>query len=830
MNGLRGSQLFPYCLRFGRPLQTARGRFEQRTGWLLRLQDRDGHFGWGDAAPWPGFGASAQEVERALLDVLPGLPELCIETLEHLEAWLQAAALPAPAAYAVELALLDLLAQRSGQPLRELFADKPRARVASHVLVADAAEAQAAVAAGARTLKLKLGGQDPWPRVASVRAAVGWDVALRLDVNGGWQLPAALRYAQALEELRPDWLEQPVVGLDALGSLRQQTAIPIAADECLAEHDVTAVLPAADVLVLKPMFVGGLLAARRIARKGLAAGKRVALTHALESAVGRTGTLQLAAALPGLEVGGLAGGPVEDVCVAPRMLSGWLALPASLGLGVRPALPLQVSRRPLGPSGSAPLERARPPDPFALPHPLRSAVLARPGLVFARGAHFELTAAALLERAACLAAGLAGQGVRPGDCVALPLPSQDTGAADWLRAFFAVSWLGAVAAPLASDPGSWPQALASLHPKALLVAGSPRPRLAGLCAERGILQLHGTPCATPLPERFWPLAEERLRLLSSGSSGQPHAVRLRTGQLAFSAFGSSIRLGHRPDDLWLACLPMHHVGGLAILLRCAFYAVGLHWLPRFDAAEVGRLLDSGEISLVSLVPTMLSRLLDARPAAPFPARLRAILLGGAAAPHALLHRCRELGIPVATTWGMSESASQLATRLPWDTREHADVGAPLAFARVTSYGGRLHAAGPVVSGGLLSSDLGQIDAQGRVRITGRASDRMTSGGETFALAPIETTFRSHPAVRDCAALALPDPDWGQRLALALIPTAAHPPEDIELLAWARSRLPACQLPKELRWTRQFPRSPLGKLLRVELSALFRDAVTPEEKS
>lgn len=94
-----------------------------------------------------------------------------------------------------------------------------------------------------------------------------------------------------------------------------------------------------------------------------------------------------------------------------------------------------------------------------------------------------------------------------------------------------------------------------------------------------------------------------------------------------------------------------------MLLRGAVLGITVLALPRFDAARVAQALDSGEATLVSLVPAMLERVLNARPARPFPRSLRAILLGGDAASPALLERCRELGAPIALTWGMTETGS-----------------------------------------------------------------------------------------------------------------------------------------------------------------------------
>ncbi len=786
-----------YALPFPTPFASAAARVPVRRGWWLRLTDAEGRRGTGDAAPWPGFGAGRGRVAAGLQRALGMLRKRRFADLAALDAWLEEAALPGPAAYACELAVLDLLARERGTSVAGLLASEPRAAVPGHALVQGADSARAAVARGARWLKLKAlpGPEATVRRLAAVRAAVGPEVRLRLDCNGAWSLDGARRVQGALADLRLDWWEQPVARLAELAALRGP--VPIAADESLLSESPEAVCEAVDGVVLKPMFLGGLLAARRWYVRARSRGLRVLLTHALESPVGRAGTLALAASLDELEPGGLAGGPGA----APELLvEGRVAVPGAIPRGELPARP---AAEPVLPPVSVPAS----PDPFAVPLPLRSVAAARPELEFLRVAGSSVRAAALADHSARLAADLAAAGVGPGHCVALFGPA----GLPWLRAFFALGAAGASVAPLPEDPGAWAQALTALRPDALWAVD-------GLPEE--LRRLFPGPILTPrlaahpLPERFWPLAEERLRLLSSGSAGAPQARRLLTGQLVFSAFASATRLGLLPDDRWLACLPLFHVGGLSIPLRCAFYGIACELLPGFSAEAVAGRLDSGEISLVSLVPTMLTRVLDARPAEPFPPRLRAVLLGGAAAPPALLERCARLGVPVAPTWGMTEAASQVATAFP------GQDGLPvLPSARVTSLGG-----------GLLSSDLGAVE-EGKVRVDGRADRSITSGGETFSLDAVEALFRSHPAVAAAAAVGLPDPVWGERLALALVPRGPDRPDREELRAWARGRLPAWQLPRALRWTAALPRTALGKRATGRLRALFmNDSHTTEEVS
>jgi O-succinylbenzoic acid--CoA ligase len=282
--------------------------------------------------------------------------------------------------------------------------------------------------------------------------------------------------------------------------------------------------------------------------------------------------------------------------------------------------------------------------------------------------------------------------------------------------------------------------------------------------------------------------------------------------------GYAMRLGHALDDAWLCCLPLHHIGGLSILLRCAMYATTARLEPRFEAAAVARALDSGQITLASLVPAMLSAALDARAAAgrsgPFPPALRAILLGGGPTRAPLLARCQAIGAPVSVTWGMTETGSQVATRAPGDLSPGLHAGAPLAFARVTLDGERLAVEGPVAPGGrLVSHDRGAIDGDGRVHITGRSDDVILSGGENIDPAEVEAALTDHAGVAGAAVVARSDPRWGQRPVAWLVPSAGDRPPDAELEAWCRDRLAGFKVPDAFLWCDALPRTALGKISR-----------------
>ena len=476
-------------------------------------------------------------------------------------------------------------------------------------------------------------------------------------------------------------------------------------------------------------------------------------------------------------------------------------------------------RAPRERSAAQPLPASPGPTGEAVPNPVWSTCLARPKHPTLVSGDLVWSAGDLATAVQRFAGRLAAAGVHPGDRVALCGPPSPS----YAIALHALGWVGATAVPL--DPNAPREELA----RNLAVAGVSRVLLShGLgAATREVLReldpeaafVHQLPLGPAPAERFWPLEEPRLVLFTSGSSGEPTPVELTTGQLVFSAFGSAVRLGHDPGDRWLACLPFHHVGGLSILYRCAFYGTTVVVEPRFHTERVSRLLELGEVSLVSLVPTQLARLLEGRER-PFPKTLRAVLLGGDAAPQELLDRCRELEVPVALTWGMTETASQVATRSPGDLTPGVGVGAPLPFARVVSESGLLAVRGPVARGEVRTRDLGSVDAWGRIHVEGRREEFIVSGGETVSLREIERALIQHPDLAEACVLGRPDPRWGERPVALVAPRPDKAPSAEELRDWIRERLGRIKTPEEVRFVEALPRTPLGKLARGEARAAF----------
>jgi o-succinylbenzoate---CoA ligase len=397
---------------------------------------------------------------------------------------------------------------------------------------------------------------------------------------------------------------------------------------------------------------------------------------------------------------------------------------------------------------------------------LPRAAAMHPGRVALEAPEGELTYAALLDAARIDAA--------PGSRVALALPP----GLDFAVALHACLLARAAAVPV--DPRLGEAEQAALLEAADLVVDGELPRGGA---------------APPVAPRD---GDTALVVHTSGTTAAPRPVELSFGNVQANALGSAVALGLDPDERWLCPLPLSHVGGLMVLLRSAIYGT------RAVLGGAERATD-GDITVVSLVPTQLRRLLaaGARPGA----RLRVVLLGGAAATPDLLEEARAAGWPVRATYGLTQACSQVAVD-----------GRPLPGLAVTlADDGEILVEGPTVAGGgtLRTGDLGRFAADGRLEIVGRKSDTIVTGGENVAPAEVEAALLAHPAVADAGVFGRPDPEWGESVTASVV--LRGPAEAQELRDWVAGRLAGFKVPKAIELTDELPRNPSGKLLRRELS-------------
>jgi o-succinylbenzoate synthase len=344
-----------------RPVRTSRGDFAARSSVIFALDDEGGLRGYGEAAPWPGFGMESEsEALAALKDVARMVGGADLEPGD----WpgdVAARLRDAPAARAaVQGALWDLAARRDGQPLAVFLATcagiargAALREVGVSALLVERSpeglyrEAARARAEGHLAAKIKLGAaslDEDRSRAHAAREGLGPEIKLRGDANGAWSESDARIALQALAQFDFDYIEQPVAPADlaALGRLRVSSGVRIAADESVATEEGALTLiqcGAADVVVLKPAMLGGPSRALEIAERARQAGCDVVFSHAFESAVGARHALHCAAAwgdalaIHGLRTEGLF---VDDVAAPVASRHGRAVIEGAPGLGIAP--------------------------------------------------------------------------------------------------------------------------------------------------------------------------------------------------------------------------------------------------------------------------------------------------------------------------------------------------------------------------------------------------------------------------------------------------------------------------------------------------------------
>jgi len=376
------------------------------------------------------------------------------------------------------------------------------------------------------------------------------------------------------------------------------------------------------------------------------------------------------------------------------------------------------------------------------------------------------------------------------------------------------------------------------------VAPSARPEVHPEPGRRVLVGRANAPSAEP---RF-DLAALHSVVYTSGTTGRPKGAMLTYGNHLWSAIASALNLGLQPDDRWLACLPLFHVGGLSILLRSVIYGTTAIVHPGFDAARVNAAIDNEGVTVVSVVANMLQRLLDQRGERPYPATLRCVLLGGGPAPQPLLRRCAALGVPVMQTYGLTETASQIATLAPGDAlRKLGSAGKPLFGSKLRivaddgaecapGVAGEIIVRGPTVTPGYLNrpeetaavirdgwlhtGDLGHLDSEGYLYVLDRRDDLIVSGGENVYPAEIEAVLQSHADVLEAGVYGVDDARWGKAPAAVVVLRPGAPPDADALTAFCRERLAAYKTPSRIDFVDALPRNAAGKLLRRDMSHAY----------
>jgi len=416
----------------------------------------------------------------------------------------------------------------------------------------------------------------------------------------------------------------------------------------------------------------------------------------------------------------------------------------------------------------------------------------------------EVSYAELEAEAAWVARRLAAYGVRRDATVALTTRA----GREQVVLIHALMKLGAVVLPLSPR-------LTPAEREAVIAAEQPAVDL-----DDPARQLTQTEADLPLLGEH-DMDDLQCRILTSGSSGAPRAVGLTYGNQMWSAVGSAFNIGVLPEDRWLCCLPLSHVGGLSIVLRSVIYGTTAVLHDGFDTDRVAAALEQDRITVVSLVSTMVRRLLEAGADLSAP---RVILVGGGPVPRDVLEEALERGATIVQTYGLTEAASQVTTLAPAEARRKlGSAGRPLLTTHLRVRDGEILVQGPTVAPGcadadgwLHTGDLGRIDDEGFLYVEDRMDDLIVTGGENVVPAEVESVLVGHPEVVDAAVIGREDPEWQQAVTAVVVLRSGSAATADDLRRHCAGTLAPHKVPKRVELASALPRTPSGKLMRRAL--------------
>jgi O-succinylbenzoic acid--CoA ligase len=430
----------------------------------------------------------------------------------------------------------------------------------------------------------------------------------------------------------------------------------------------------------------------------------------------------------------------------------------------------------------------------------------------------------LAVRVRAALSALMARGVGPGDRVALA-PRVDLDSIVWLYALLELGCPAVLLHPRLSDRERT-LVLEESEPEHVIAEPPPRE----------------LPSVTPKqPESVAP--DSILAIVyTSGSTGRPRGARLSRRAFIASAAAHAANLDWLPDDRWLLTMPLAHVGGLSIVTRSLIARRCVVLGPTtFDPREVTQIMETQDVTLLSVVPTMLRRLLElTRPEWKPSARLRAVLVGGAPFPDALRELATARKVPTLATYGCTEACSQISTQTPEQSGQPGS-GRPIPGVDVRIESNEIQVRGDVLMEGYLgenrsgepwtpdgwlrTGDFGSFLPDGQLLVQGRIDDLIVTGGENVAPEEVEAWLETVPGIAMASVFSQPHEEWGEEVCAAIVIEGADYSADA-LRTRMAADLATHKRPKRIAVLKVLPVNRTGKVDRAACRSLSVSKLRP----